>query len=102
MFTWQATEANDDVGDAKALIRRAAELSSDNPYVLVRCASAMVEMGGVDEIEPWVERAKALAGTDVALPDALDWLVGCVHWGAGRLRPRRAAAPRRLLRRSGD
>jgi hypothetical protein len=83
MATWQAAYPTDDVEEPKALIARAAELGHDDPGLLVRCAAAMVEMAGTEQIAPWVERARTLAGKDFPLANELDWLTGCVYWIRG-------------------
>jgi hypothetical protein len=55
-------------------------MSANDPGLLVRCASSMVAMGGVDEIATWAGRAEDLAGPDFAFKDDLLWVKGCVHW----------------------
>jgi hypothetical protein len=93
LLTWVVAGSHDDVELPKRLLRRAAQLASNNPAVLTRCASSMVEVGGVDEIEPWVNRARELAQPGFPLADDIQRLMGCVHWANGN---HRAAEP--LLR----
>lgn len=81
ILTWD--EAGDGVEESKALVRRAAALAGDDPGMLVRCATMMVGLGGVDEIEAWVARANAAAARDFALDNELVHLNGCVHWARG-------------------
>lgn len=85
LLTWVSAESNENVTEPKALVRKAAHLAREDPGLLVRCASTMVEMGGVDEIEPWVTRAEKLAGRGFPLADELTRLRGCVHWARGDL-----------------
>lgn len=83
LHSWTDEASQDDVDALKPLLRRAAELGRDDPGLLVMCAATMVQMGGVDEIEPWVQRADELADEAFPLGNELVWLKGCVLWARG-------------------